>query len=290
MAVLSTALVWSPVMAPVTSKSTTPSNGAVTAVKTCQVQKQSSSSTSAPSQEPVPSSWESIEVELPPRATATQLFELRALPLAMIKGRGKGNSRRHKAKELNCTLGNDNKIPWCKSLKDKSVISVVSMLQPQSFLTVSNVPTFAGLSFVASSVDNFSNLALVFDQYYITLIECLVYPEVTEVTTSATAVGNYVTAVDVDDATAPTTYSQTCSYASSQSGNLTMQHYHRWKPQYAVAAYSGAFTSYSVAEGWIDCSSPNVQHYGLKGASSGSTVSQNVLCSIKYHMLFSALH
>jgi len=33
----------------------------------------------------------------------------------------------------------------------------------------------------------------------------------------------------------------------------------------AVAAFSGAFTSYSnVPAGWIDSASPGVQHYGLK--------------------------
>jgi len=40
----------------------------------------------------------------------------------------------------------------------------------------------------------------------------------------------------------------------------------------AVAAYSGAFTSYSnLVGGWIDSASPAVQHYGIKLATPIAT-------------------
>jgi len=267
----------------------------VTTVKTCQLQSQASSS-SAPSQEPVPDNWEDIDTTMAP--TKSQLYDLKALPAALVRGgaeshsyRGKKGKKHKRDRELNVVCGNDGRVPWLKTLKDKSVISVVGTLAPQSLLTTSTtVPTYFGLSFLVNSLDNFTSLAAVYDQYYITLIECQVVPDVSEVTISTSAVGSYVTAVDLDDAAVPTSYSNAASYASSISSNQTVGHYHRWAPQFAVATYSGAFTSYGVSKGWIDCASPSVQHYGLKGCATLGNATQNLVGEIRYHVLFASLH
>lgn len=211
---------------------------------------------------------------------------VRGAPAGTGKRRGRGKN----GKELNVTLG-DSRIPWLKTLSDKTVIRFVGSLSPQTLISSSStVPAFAGLAFTASALDNFSSLASVYDQYMISLIEVLVQPQVSQVTTGTTTVGDYVTAVDLDDATAPTTYLQLAAYSSAQSSRGTMSHFHRWEPEFAVAAYSGTFTSYSSTKGWVDCGSPNVQHYALKAATDTSGVPQFYVAYIKYHMLFRAIH
>jgi len=284
------------VRATVTSKTTTPSNGALTAVKTCQEQKQSSSSSSAPSQKPdTPVSWEDIETVqmLPP--TAAQLFALSALPASMVRGtvtktQGKRRGKHGRdVREANITLG-DGRVPWLKTLTDKTVIKIVGSLSPVNFLSSSaTLPVGAGLAFLVSSLDNFSSLSAVYDQYMIHLIEVLIQPQVSE-TLPTNSVGDYCTAVDIDDATAPTTYVQLAAYSSAQSSRGTLSHFHRWVPEFAVSAYSGAFTSFASTKGWVDCASPNVQHYGLKGVSDASSVVQTYIAYIKYHVLFRAIH
>lgn len=281
-----------PVLVQPASKLTHPSNGALTAVKTCQqLSTKSASSSSAPSQEPVPCSWEITgDDQLSNRApTAEQLYNLKSLPVAMV--RGKSKTKKHK--DMNVTIGNDSKVPWLKSMSNNSVIHITSMLAPQSMLVTSTtVPTFSALAFLVNSMDNFASLASVYDQYYITLIEILIYPQFTETTPGGSnATGNWCSAVDLDDATAPTTYAQLAAYTSAQSGTGTASHYHRFAPQFAVAAYSGTFTSYSSSVGWIDCASPTVQHYGIKMANDGTGgAAQTFYATIKYHVMFRAVH
>jgi hypothetical protein len=158
-------------------------------------------------------------------------------------------------------------------------------------LTTSAVaPTFAGLSFNINSLDNFSSLANVFDQYRIDEIEVQLVSGVTEETISTQSTGTLYSAVDVDDAAVPTTLAQLGVYSSCVMSDSTVSHYHRWVPQFAVAAYSGAFTSYGAMKGFIDCSSPNVQHYGLKVGNSVSSATFSLQALIQYTVTFQSLH
>jgi len=207
----------------------------------------------------------------------------------MMHGKRRGKKGHRGVNEANFTLG-DNRIPWLRTLPDKTIVKFVGSLNPQVLITSSvTVPVGAGLAFIVNSLDNFSAMAQVYDQYYIHLIESLIQPAASETLTSA-QVGDYVTAVDIDDATAPSTYVQLAAYSSAQSSRGTMSHFHRWQPEFAISAYSGAFTSFASTKGWIDCASPNVQHYGLKAFTDQSQTSQNYIVYIKYHVLFRSIH
>lgn len=73
--------------------------------------------------------------------------------------------------------------------------------------------------------------------------------------------------VDTDDASTPGSLSVIQEYAKAQCRNvLEDKEVHiSWKPSCADALYAGAFTSYgNRVSPWIDCSSPSVEHYGLK--------------------------
>lgn len=251
----------------------------------------------------------SLSVE--PRAPTTeQLFEqthvssgaLAVAPLgSAAAGRAPGRSRRRRSSslaprgssELHRGFGNDSVPPWLATKGTRAYqISTVETLPSFALLTTSTtVPTFAALYFQLSSLPKVAQFSSVFDQYRIDLIEISIEPQISEIITTANDVGEYVTAVDIDDANTPSAYLDVCNYANLVQTRGTQGHYHRFKPSVAVAVYSGAFTSFAATTSmWLDCGSPNIQHYGLKAASTAGGVSQVYTANVKMHVSWRARH
>lgn len=135
-------------------------------------------------------------------------------------------------------------------------------------ITASTSELDGAFKFLLSDLDQFSSFTALYDQYKICKIVLKFYPNanVAQVTAPGTHVyGNILTAIDHDDAT-------TVSLANIRQYS-TCKEYPFYKsftrvivPHVAVAAYtSGAFNNYAnMTNQWIDCNSPNVEHYGLK--------------------------
>lgn len=64
------------------------------------------------------------------------------------------------------------------------------------------------------------------------------------------------------------------------------------KPRVAIAAYNGAFSGYmNAGNKWIDCNSPQVEHYGIKGIfeivnPSSEVRYVNMKCEATYYLRF----
>jgi hypothetical protein len=133
-----------------------------------------------------------------------------------------------------------------------------------SGVTVNSYDQSLGISLAAfPSSGEFTAL---FDQYRIREVEVRFISPYKTQQLAATPYLMLHTVNDYDDYTAVIpnvmqeneTYRQECL---SYGRDLTR----RFVPKVAMAAYSGAFTSYAnVSDQWIDCGSPNVQYYGLK--------------------------
>jgi hypothetical protein len=186
----------------------------------------------------------------------------------------KGRGRKTGKGEVNMIVAPGSKIPFLKQPNLTQITLLQSLAPVNLFTTSTSIPTFFGLSFTVNSLDNFSSLSAVFDQYRIDEISVLVDSQI-NLASNGAELGQLYTVVDVDDASAPTTLAQLGGYSSCTMSDGVLNHFHRWKPQFAIAAYSGVFTSFAATTGWIDCASPSVQHYGLKGGS-GATNSANV--------------
>ena len=127
----------------------------------------------------------------------------------------------------------------------------------------------SGVGFVGASLilalnifDSYTDFTALFDQYRFDYVEAWIETSVPRV---SGAVGDMASAVDVDDASVPTSYLQVADRPGAIDCAWAAGRYHKWKPHVAVAMYSGAFTSFgNEPAGWIDCGSPAVQHYGLK--------------------------
>jgi hypothetical protein len=143
------------------------------------------------------------------------------------------------------------------------------------------LPAYYSKAFSLSDFLGATSLTSVFDQYRFDQIEC--WLEVS----NPNAVAQYPqvsSAVDLDDATTPTAIGQVFDHIGAVTGVGVGGHYHRFRPHMALATYSGAFTSYAnIPAGWVDCASPNVQHYGFKAAA----VSQGA--AINFQLTFRAV-
>lgn len=136
------------------------------------------------------------------------------------------------------------------------------------------VPVYSSEVFQLNKFSGYSQYTGLFDQYRFNEIEVWIEPTTSPSTASAD-VGTCVTAIDLDDTNVPTSVASVEDKQTALSTGGFSGHYHRWKPHMALAAYSGAFTSYDNAPAnWIDSASPAVQHYGIKIAvtNTGSVV------------------
>jgi hypothetical protein len=141
----------------------------------------------------------------------------------------------------------------------------------------SGIPMYAAMAFSIGQTSGAAALLATFDQYRIDQIETWFEDPNPN---SAVSYPDIISAVDLDDNNTPTSVGQVQDHAGSLMSAGPGGHYHRWRPHIALAAYSGAFTSYSnVPSMWIDSASPNVQHFGLKVAtvSNSGQVAYNVV-------------
>lgn len=150
---------------------------------------------------------------------------------------------------------------------DNKPFNLVQSFETLAFCASSNVAsTFTGTSFALSSLDQVVSLTAVFDQYRIRLIEVTLLPRLSN-SGGQTNTGVFTTVIDYDDATALTSIGQAMDYSNQVSSGGDMIQRRVFVPHVAIAAYSGAFTSFANrASPWIDSASTNVQHYGLKTA------------------------
>jgi len=251
--------------------------------------------------------------------TKTQLSSLSAVPSGLVKPllsraprrvaskaapRGRGRRRANKGsrvsptslttsntRQLSLTVGNDSNLPWYKPLRSNSEITMTLYAAPTAlFNSSTTIPVFNSSYFTLADITTSGNYTSVFDQYRIEMVEVLILPGVTENTTASSNTGTLGSAVDFDDANVPSTYAEVSNHDDAIESSGTMSHYHRFSPTYAVATFSGTFTSYSSARGWIDCASPGVQHYGLKYFITPTTSAQSYSFIRRYTVTFRGLH
>jgi hypothetical protein len=154
-----------------------------------------------------------------------------------------------------------------------------------AFTTSTTLPTLVAFNFQFGDLGDSGNLSTVFDQYRIDVIECWVLPQTSSQTDNTTSNhGLLASVIDYDDSTALSSFDAANQYSNCITACGISGHYRIFRPHAALAAYSGAFTSYANwEEMWIDMNSQTVQHYGLKIASTvtGSAYSWNMI--VKYH-------
>jgi len=146
--------------------------------------------------------------------------------------------------------------------------------------TVSDI--FPAYNYALQYLTSYSEFTALFDQYRIVRVETTFMPTITEISALGAFVNSYLlTAIDYDDANTYATVNDALQVATASITPVTKSVTRGFTPRVALAAYSGAFTSYAQAPPgqWLDCASPGVQHYGLKTAIplTGSALTWRVM-------------
>jgi hypothetical protein len=170
-----------------------------------------------------------------------------------------------------------------------------------STTNVTSDPMFAQ-SFRLADLPQYASWTALFDQYRISRISVSFIPSraPTALASTTTDVAQpalqFWYAVDLDDSTVVSPLTALMQYENVRCHTFdgTKPMTVSFKPHIAVAAYSGAFTSYAnQSSQWIDCGSPDVLHYGLKygfpclNSTSASIPYLSIVCT--YYVEFKSV-
>lgn len=154
-------------------------------------------------------------------------------------------------------------------------------------------PVFFTQYYQLSFVDQYAQFAALFDQYMIEKVEVTFYPmfRANPLATSSMLIPLIYVVCDFDDAAAPTTIQQMGDYQNCVVRSDESSFMITLTPHVALAAYNGSFTGYAnQARQWLDCSSNNIPHYGIKvgidAGASGQTALQAWNVSYRYKLAF----
>jgi len=150
--------------------------------------------------------------------------------------------------------------------------------------------SFTQFTVSLNTLPSYAEFTTLFDQYRILRLSLTFHPlqnEAVNATTAATP--GIFTVVDYDDSTTLASLTQTLQYANAHWHDGYRPFTVTFKPHIAVASYAGSFNGYTnLKDQWIDSSSFNVIHYGLKvcmlqctGAAQSWRVFGNLLFELK---------
>jgi len=231
--------------------------------------------------------------------SAEQLSALTHLPIGMLQlasassSMGAKGGKKTKKRGKNAPLAKEGEtiskcfnivagrpIPRFVSLENQITVTLFNDQNTVLTTTVGGPTTFAQY-YTLASFGGISSYIGVFDQYRFEQLEVWLEPTAPQGTT---VFGNLITAVDLDDANAPT--STLGNKAGAIVGEGSSGRYHRWKPHVAIAEFSGSFASYgNFPATWIDSASQNVQHYGFKAYALATPVA--ITYNVSYRAVLS---
>jgi hypothetical protein len=158
---------------------------------------------------------------------------------------------------------------------------MIRTLYVNAFITgVASVGVGAAKNIQLDELPGFSDVTALFDQYRFTNVEYKFLPRNNVQSLTDTAVAgtsimpNLLVYSDPDDSTAPTTIDEVTQYEEVTVNNGYQIVRGNFKPQAAIAAYGGAFTSYASFDGWCDCASDDIEWYALKAWITPSGAAQ----------------
>lgn len=157
-------------------------------------------------------------------------------------------------------------------------------------ITGSNlVDTFGSLQFQLNALPNFAEFTALFDMYRIDKIRVYFMPRANsaEVGTNQGLV-KFSSVIDYDDIAIPGSINDLMQYENLRMTNTSQNHVRTLVPKFAKTVYASAIASgYGPATGWIDCDSPNVQHFGVKWCLQQlPALGQSYDIRIKYYLSF----
>lgn len=233
--------------------------------------------------------------------TREQRAAMTALPAQLLgigaSNRSGRNGKKKSGGGARARLAKEGQVisKWFNEVGNRPQPAIVSLeqtiratLESSTYILTTNTATtsFGAAAVTLSQFGTSSEYTGLFDQYMIEQVEVWIEPVAAQGTT---VFGDVTTAVDLDDASVPTTLQALKGKGGALGGQGGAGRYHRWRPHVAVAAYSGTFTSYAnTPASWIDCASPSVQHFGIKIGAGATSVAITYQCTFRILAAFRA--
>lgn len=129
-----------------------------------------------------------------------------------------------------------------------------------------------GINFQLNNLVNASEFTSLYDQYCIKAIKIEFIPRCTEATpNNPNLIGNLWTVIDRDDSTAPSNLDTLVQYQNLKRTQMTQVHTRYFVPSCKDTIFAtGSTQTYGeIQNKWIDCGSPDAEHYGIKLWSDG---------------------
>jgi len=136
----------------------------------------------------------------------------------------------------------------------------------------SSIPAGAGYArnFQLDELSGFTDFTTLWDQYRLARIDYKLIPRINvhSFTTAAVSTTAIMPTIaiwsDPDDSTAPAAQGESLEVENAQYCSGVEVITGSFIPRTATAVYGGAFTSYGDFTGWCDCTSDDIEWYGLK--------------------------
>lgn len=157
-------------------------------------------------------------------------------------------------------------------------------------IIINNInPTFAGLNFSLNDLPNYTEFTALYDMYKINCVKLSFIPQM-DINNSLTSVNNpmasarFFSAIDYNDATAPTAIDDLRQYQTCKMTPILRTHKRViFKPKILDTS------SYSISP-WISTASPSTNYYGLKigvePMSSTSSTTMTYTIEAIFYMTF----
>ena len=145
----------------------------------------------------------------------------------------------------------------------------------RGFINADAAGVTGSFAITLASMPGATDLTATYDSYRLAQVSFKFVPLTTGFgpSVTATALPELLTVIDYDDNAAPANPDELRQYDTVEVTPMIRPAQRTFTPRAALAAYSGAFTSYSQAPAtmWFDCQSPNIEFYGLKYATTPVT-------------------
>lgn len=175
--------------------------------------------------------------------------------------------------------------------KNKNIHTFKQTINAQNIYNDPIASNGFGFNFQLAQLDQVATFGDLFDQYRIDSVTIKLLPRAQTTHDPGTTTGStpsyFYSTIDYDDGNVPTTLSELREYEKCKVLTSTQGKVYNIKivPRVALAAFSGAFTSYAnKSKMWIDCASTTVQHYGWKCIFPPAGVG-NAVGSVNYDVM-----
>jgi len=166
---------------------------------------------------------------------------------------------------------------------DNQVHKIIQSFDSGTFLTSSaGGDVFSATSFLLSFLPQYTSLTAVFDQYRIAMIEIWIIPTYQDYA-GGNSNSRYLTVIDYDDDTTPTTTTSLLSYSNCTDTSAYTGVYRKFVPH---VQSSGPSAALNVTAPWIDSGTPSVKHFGLKCGMFTSNVTSSLNLKTRYTVEF----